>query len=113
MAGRRSKPHHTSWDNTPIPGLVHDTDGRWRIVKTGKKFTEHDERRDIERFRRWERQHTVNHVDLIASLSAATGIEMLELKPDPSAAVQRIMGAIKAAERLGVKDWSADLDQPP
>jgi hypothetical protein len=32
-------------------------DGRWRINATGQKFTEHDERRAISKFRQWEAQH--------------------------------------------------------
>lgn len=47
--GRPQKPYQTSW-NLPIPGLARDPDGRWRILATGQRFTEHDERRAIARF---------------------------------------------------------------
>jgi hypothetical protein len=47
--GRPQKPYQTSW-NVPIAGLARDPDGRWRVVATGKRFTEHDERRAVARF---------------------------------------------------------------
>jgi hypothetical protein len=53
---RPSKPHHRSWDNTPVPGLYKCSDGRWRILATGKKFTEPDEHKAIEHFERVMRQ---------------------------------------------------------
>src|SRR2546425_1854141 len=48
--GRPQKPYHTSWGEI-VPGLAHGKDGRWRVVSTGKYFTEHDERLAVARFR--------------------------------------------------------------
>jgi integrase len=53
---RPQKPHHQSWDNRPVVGLYRCPDGRWRINATGEKFTCHDEREAIRRFRHWEQQ---------------------------------------------------------
>ena len=50
MAGRKQKPYQTSWGEI-IPGLAHDTSGRWRVTSTGFRFTEADERRAIQRFK--------------------------------------------------------------
>jgi integrase len=47
---RPQKPHHQSWDNRPVMGLAHDRDGRWRVIATGQKFSEPDERKAIARF---------------------------------------------------------------
>ena len=38
-------------DGTIVPGLYHCPDGRWRVNATGAKFTEHDERLAVKRFR--------------------------------------------------------------
>jgi integrase len=51
--GRKPKAYITS-DGTTIPDLARDTDGRWRIVPTGFRFTEPDERQAVMRFRRWQ-----------------------------------------------------------
>ena len=48
--GRRQKPYQTSWKEV-IAGLAHDTDGKWRIVATGQKFRESDERKAVTRAR--------------------------------------------------------------
>lgn len=48
--GRPQKPYETTWGEI-VPGLYRCTDGRWRITKTGQKFTERDERRAVARFR--------------------------------------------------------------
>jgi len=47
--GRPQRPYETSWGEV-VPGLARDTDGRWRIAATGKRFTEPDERRAVARF---------------------------------------------------------------
>ncbi len=49
--GRKQKPHETSWGEI-VPGLARDVDQRWRIVATGQRFTESDERKAVERFRK-------------------------------------------------------------
>jgi integrase len=50
--GRKEKPYPASWGE-PIVGLRRRKhDGRWLIVATGQTFTEPDERRAVERFRR-------------------------------------------------------------
>jgi integrase len=47
--GRRSKPYRTSW-GVEVFGLAHDTDGRWRIVATGEKWRDTDERKAVRKF---------------------------------------------------------------
>jgi integrase len=49
--GRPQKPYQTSWGEV-VPGLTKDTNGRWRIVTTGERFRELDERLAVLRFRR-------------------------------------------------------------
>ncbi len=49
-AGRPQKMYRTSWGEL-IPGLDLQSDGRWRIVSTGFRFSEADENRAIHRFR--------------------------------------------------------------
>ncbi|MGA2499148.1 MAG: hypothetical protein ABSH20_15515 [Tepidisphaeraceae bacterium] len=39
-----------------IQGLYRATDGRWKILETGERFTETDEFKAISRFREWERK---------------------------------------------------------
>jgi integrase len=51
--GRRRVTYVTTWGET-IPGLTRDTDGRWRILGTKKRFSEDDERMAIARFRRMQ-----------------------------------------------------------
>lgn len=51
---RAQRPHKCSWDGKLIQGLYKCPDGRWRINATGKKFTEPDERRAVQRFQAWE-----------------------------------------------------------
>lgn len=48
--GRPQKPYHSSWGEL-IPGLYRCPDGRWRVNRTGQKFTEPDERLAVKRFR--------------------------------------------------------------
>jgi integrase len=48
-AGRKQKPHRTEWGAT-IYGLAHDSDGRWRVVATGHRYREADERRAVAKF---------------------------------------------------------------
>ena len=49
--GRKRKPFTCSWDDgKPIHGLYHQPDGRWRVVATGYRFSESDERLAVKRF---------------------------------------------------------------
>jgi integrase len=48
-AGRKPKSFKTA-DNRTIDGLLRETDGRWKIVATGKRFTEPDERLAVAKF---------------------------------------------------------------
>lgn len=47
--GRKQRPYKASWGET-IDGLYLRHDNRWRIVSTGKVFTEPDERKAVDRF---------------------------------------------------------------
>lgn len=63
--GRHSIPHRTAWGEEVlglyrIPGSRH----RWRIVATGQRFTEVDERRAVQRFRDWQAQHHPTNVNV-------------------------------------------------
>ena len=49
-AGRPPANYRTSWGEIII-GLSRGTDLRWRIIKTGQKFTEHDETLAIKKFK--------------------------------------------------------------
>src|SRR5690348_4477049 len=46
--GRPQKPYQASWGDI-VPGLARDSDGRWRIVATGFRFSDADERRAVAR----------------------------------------------------------------
>lgn len=51
--GRRQKPYQTTWKEV-VPGLAHDTDGKWRIVtgpNAGKKFREANEQQAVAKAR--------------------------------------------------------------
>lgn len=48
--GRKRKPHNCSWDGKPVHGLYHQPDGRWRVVETGYRYSEPDEREAVKRF---------------------------------------------------------------
>ncbi len=60
--GRPSRPYRTSYDGTEVHGLHRDKDGRWRIVATGERFSEADERTALDRFREWQQQKQVSRV---------------------------------------------------
>lgn len=62
--GRRSKPHKMA-DGTEVHGLYHRPDGRWKIVATGELFTEHDERRAVQKFRDWEARNNPTKTVLV------------------------------------------------
>ena len=52
--GRPRKPYRTTWGEH-VNGLrQRKSDGRWVIVETGQTFTEADERRAVQRFKRWQ-----------------------------------------------------------
>jgi len=48
--GRKQKAWNTTFDGSTIDGLTRRPDGRWRIIGTQKTYTEHDERKAIQRF---------------------------------------------------------------
>ena len=48
--GRKQKAWKTTFDGSTIDGLTRRPDGRWRIIGTQKTYTEHDERKAIQRF---------------------------------------------------------------
>lgn len=70
--GRPKKPYQTSWGDI-IPCLARDTDGRWRIIATGKRFTEPDERRAVARFHAMHQPETVKVPSTVRSESVPTG----------------------------------------
>ena len=58
--GRPSRAYRSTIDGKEVHGLYRlPGSNRWRIVATGERFTEADERRAIQRFRDWEAQGTV------------------------------------------------------
>lgn len=56
--GRPSIPYRTSWGEN-IDGLSNPQPGRWRILATGQRFTQHDERMAIAYFRKLTGPNTV------------------------------------------------------
>src|SRR5690242_19445012 len=69
--GRPPKPYRPSWGGDPISGLARQTDGRWRIVATGERFTEIDERRAIQKFRDWQARQNPSTAFSVASTTVA------------------------------------------
>lgn len=69
--GRKQKPYQTSW-NEIIPGLAKDYDNRWRIIETGKRFSQSDERLAIQKFREWESSNSKRKMSLQIPLSPVT-----------------------------------------
>ena len=69
--GRKQKPYQTSW-NEVIPGLSKDYDGRWRIIETGKRFSQSDERLAVQTFREWEAANAKRKMSLQIPLSPVT-----------------------------------------
>jgi len=53
--GRKQKPYETS-DGITIPGLARQVDGRWRVISSGFRFTEPDEQRAIEHYKKLTNQ---------------------------------------------------------
>ena len=43
--------HYKTKMGEVVVGLARDTDGRWRIMATGQRFTEPDECKAVEKFR--------------------------------------------------------------
>jgi integrase len=78
--GRPQKPYQPSWPGAePIPGLLRRPDGRWKILATGHRYTEHDERRAVARFLDWKAKNdpTAERVQVPTTIESST--------PDPQA----------------------------
>lgn len=75
-AGRKPKPYVTSWGEV-VAGLARQgNDGRWRVVETGQRFTEPDERRAVRRFReQHETKVELVQIPVLGSGQAKTGKE--------------------------------------
>lgn len=69
---RPQKPYQTSW-NVPVAGLARDTDGRWRVLATGERFTEPDERRAVARFYDATRANRVERLTAPVAVQVANG----------------------------------------
>ena len=65
--GRKQKPYESSTGEI-IPGLAHDTNGRWRIVSTGVRFSETNEAIAIARFKAMQPQPEAVRVEVEATL---------------------------------------------
>ncbi|MGC8540750.1 MAG: tyrosine-type recombinase/integrase [Phycisphaerae bacterium] len=74
-AGRPPANYRTSWGEIII-GLSRGTDLRWRIIKTGQKFTEHDETLAIKKFREMTSSHKP-----MATLTVVDPVDPLVLRP--------------------------------
>lgn len=72
--GRKQKPH-IARDGTPVAGLYHCPDGRWRIVATGERYTEPDEAVAIAKFRQWQQRR---QPEAVARISFTAAPERLE-----------------------------------
>lgn len=80
--GRKQKPHQASWGEH-ITGLYKCPDGRWRIIATGEKFTEHDERKAVAKFRAWEAKNNPGTIAITAPVANLREIEAATARPAP------------------------------
>src|SRR5688572_20515582 len=98
-AGRKPQPYVTSWGEI-VPGLARQRDdGRWRVVATGVRFTEPDERVAVRTFReRHVPQTELLQVPVLGSDQARTNEEVNRilafraesvLNPDGSSVIVR------------------------
>ena len=78
---RPFKPYQTSTGEV-IVGLHLDKDGRWRIVETGARFTEPDERRAIAKFNRWKALNDKSNVSIALPLPLPRPATEAELNKD-------------------------------
>ena len=70
--GRKQKPYESKLYGM-IPGLARDTNGRWRVVATGYRWTEASEERAIARFHELAKAQPVMLPIVTADLSTAAG----------------------------------------
>lgn len=78
--GRKPKPYVTSWGEV-VPGLARQSnDGRWRVVATGHRFTEPDERLAVHLFRqRYSSEVELVQVPVLGSGQARTNEEVNQI----------------------------------
>jgi hypothetical protein len=81
--GRKQR-HYVSSTGETIVGLSRLTDGRWRIIGTQIRFSESDERKAIERFRRlgdspdarWKRINDLQRTEWLGEQPNFTNAEL-------------------------------------
>lgn len=74
-AGRPPANYRASWGEIII-GLSRGNDSRWRIIKTGQKYTEHDETTAVKKFRELTQQQKP-----MATLTVVDPVDPLILRP--------------------------------
>src|SRR5882672_3192170 len=98
-AGRKQKPFQTSWGDI-IPGLARGNDHRWRIVATGERFRESDERRAVARFRQWQAENAKPTTERVR--------RMLQPKANHVEPFDKLVGGLcaldKFSEQLGPEE---------
>jgi hypothetical protein len=91
--------------------LCHDTSGRWRIVATGFRFTEVDERRAIDRFRRLQPAPGVEHIAIPSpSIHAALDEMVLEQSKIEAGGINQPIAGIQWNSDTGEVNRGYKLD---
>lgn len=94
--GRPTKPFHPAWSVDPIAGLAKQKDGRWRIIATGERFSESDERRAVQKFLDWKARQgmaTVNVPTATAIIGNGESVrQAMAALPQPQADLRQLQG---------------------
>src|SRR5579862_1917350 len=90
--GRKQHHHIDSRTGKPIVGLSRMSDGkRWRIIGTQERFTEPDEQKAIEKFRRLTGKNLIASVG-VKGIKFSTISDLPLLCPQVHTAVKRLDG---------------------
>ena len=107
--GRPQKPYTCSWlgrdgKHPTISGLYKWPDGRWRINATGRKFTEPDERRAVQRFLDWTTQ---NDPEALVSLPLDP-MNIPEIQPVVTLELPDLKEQAIQVQQARVVQWATD-----
>lgn len=123
---RPFKPYQTTY-NGIIPGLYRGTDKRWRIIETGERFREENERKAIRRFyETMAKLHPVDvqiqavvyqgdpkaDTDLIQFLNAS-GVDLTEGVHTIDAAARTITATLPAPREILIPWLQSMIDEKP
>ena len=90
--GRKQKRYTTSWGEI-IPGLAKLSDGRWKILANGHRWTEPDERLAVKQFAEWTAKNQPPQVVKIAASSKSVKEAMDKFHARLTVPVQQGRGA--------------------